>query len=232
MAAGSSAPAARISGGPTESHADEQPFRSRTMSDSALAAHTSSHLVLHWPALVVALFLATDSARSTMTEYLVTPFARTAFLVGIGVAAIGWALILQKEGAYLRSACPALPYAEFRRHPPPVAGRLFGSLLFRWSVLFCLSRLTVENVLEIVESGPSAGSLAIYAALASAMTVLAARRGLLSHHGESDETPELAIEPNIALSHSVQNFGSLAFAWGIWVFVLLRLAAALLARPQ
>ena len=188
------------------------------MSNSAVAAHTSSHSVLRWPALVVALFLATDSAHSTITEYLVTPFARTAFLVGIGVGAVGWTLILQLEQAYLQKARAALPFAEFRRHPAPIAARLCRSILFRWSVLFCISVVAVEYVLDIIHLRPGTGPLAGFTALALAATALVIHRGVLWNRGDVAETPEPATRPNVALSHPVRSYGSMVFLWGVWTF--------------
>ncbi len=202
-----------------------------TTSDSTVAAGagSTSQSVFRWPVLAVSLFLAAESAHTTMTEHFVTPFARAALLVGVAVAAIGWALLLHKERSCVRSARAALPYPQFRQHPPPIAGNLFRSLLFRWSLLIVVSVVTVEHVLEIVEAGPSVGSVAACAALAAAGTVVAIHRGVLSARGESHETPELAIEPNFALAHAVRNCGSLLLAKGIWFFALLILAAALLA---
>ena len=131
-----------------------------TTPDSAVAAASSDQSVLRWPVFAVALFLATDSARTTMTEYFVTPFARTAFLVGISVAAVGWMLILRHEHEYLRHARATLPYAELRRLPAPIAGRLCSSLLFRWSVVFCITVASVEYVLTIADLKPGTGAVA------------------------------------------------------------------------
>lgn len=199
-----------------------------TTSDSVAAAPTSGQSVLRWPVLVVALFVATASAHSTVSEYLLTPFARTAFGFGIGVAAIGWAFILHRERAYLRRARSALPLAEFRRYQPPTAGRLLESLLFRWSVLFCISVAAVEYILEIAELRPSVGSLAVFAGLAMAATVLAVRRSVLAPRADTDETPDVSAESNIALSHPVRLYGSLLFVWGVWIFAWLAIVSGCL----
>ena len=163
-----------------------------------------------------------------MTEYFVTPFARTAFLVGIAVAAVGWALILRHEREYLRNARAALPYAEFRRLPTPIAGRLCRSLLFRWSVVFCITVASVEYVLTIAELNPGTGGVAGFIALALVPTALAVRRGVLGTRGQLVETPDLPPVRNIALSHPVRTFGSIVFVWAVFLFSLLVLATGLL----
>ena len=198
------------------------------MSSSLVAADPSGHSVLRWPVLAVALFLATESAHTTMTEYFVTPFARTAFLVGIAVAAVGWALVLRREHEYLRTARAALPYAEHRRLPTPMAGRLCRSLLFRWSIVFCASVASVEYVLTVAELKPGAGAVTGFTVLALVATALAVRRGVLGTRRQLIETPDLAPVRNIALSQPVRTFGSIVFVWAVFLFGLLVLATGLL----
>ncbi len=200
----------------------------QNMSDSLVVPDSSDHSVLRWPVLAAALFVATESAHTTMTEYFVTPVARTAFLVGIAVAAVGWALILRHEHEYLRNARAALPHAELRRLPAPMAGRLFRSLLFRWSVVFCITVASVEYVLTSAELNPGTGAVGGFIALALVAAALGVRRGVLGTRRQLVEMPDLAPVRNIALSHPVRTFGSIVFVWAIFLFSLLALARGLL----
>jgi hypothetical protein len=199
-----------------------------TTPDSAVAAASSDQSVLRWPALAVALFVATASAHTTMTEYFVTPFARTAFLVGIAIAAVGWVLILRHEHEYLRNARAALPYAELRRLPTPMAGRLCCSLLFRWSVVFCITVASVEYALTIVDLNPGTGAVGGFIALALVAAALGVRRGTLGPRRQLVEMPDVAPVRNIALSHPVRTFGSIVFVWAVFLFGLLVLATGVL----
>ena len=198
------------------------------MSDSLVVADASDHSVLRWPVLAAALFVATASAHTTITEYFVTPFARTAFLVGIAVAAVGWVLILRHEHEYLRNARAALPYGELRRLPTPMAGRLCRSLLFRWSVVFCITVASVEYVLTIADLKPGTGAVAGFVALALVATALAVRRVVLGTRRQLVEMPDLAPVRNIALSQPVRTFGSIVFVWAVYLFGLLVFATGLL----
>ena len=167
-----------------------------------------------------------------MTEYFVTPFARTAFLVGIAVAAVGWALILRHEHEYLRNARAALPYAGLRSLPAPMAGRLCRSLLFRWSVVFCVTVVSVEYALTIADLKPGTGALGGFIALALVATGLGVRRGVLGNRGQMVETPGLPPVRNIALSQPVRTFGSIVFVWAVFLFGLIVVATGLLKLLQ
>ena len=198
------------------------------MSDSLVVPNSSDQSVLRWPVLAAALFVATASAHTTMTEYFVTPVARTAFLVGIAIAAVGWVLILRHEHEYLRNARAALPYAELRRLPTPMAGRLCCSLLFRWSVVFCITVASVEYALTIVDLNPGTGAVGGFIALALVAAALGVRRGTLGPRRQLVEMPDVASVRNIALSHPVRTFGSIVFVWAVFLFGLLVLATGVL----
>ena len=185
------------------------------------AAATATLSPLRWPVLAVALFIAFESARTTTTDFLLAPAARIGFFLGIGVAGIAAAIVLRLEETYLRRARAALPYSEFRRHPAPTVGRLFRSLLFRWSVVFYASVASVEYVLTISELKPGAAALGGFIALALVATVLAVRRGVLGSRGELVESPDLSPVRSIAVSQPVHTFGSIVFVWTLWSFGLL-----------
>lgn len=185
------------------------------------AAATATLSPLRWPILAVALFIAFESAHTTITDFLLAPAARIGFFLGIGVAAIASVIVLRLEETYLRRARAALPYGELRRHPAPTAGRLFRSLLFRWSVVFWISVASVEYVLTIAELNPGAGALGSFIALALVATALAVRRGVLGSRGELVETPDLSPVRSIALSQPVRVCGSIVFVWTLWSFALL-----------
>lgn len=189
-------------------------------------ASTSEQPAFRWPLLAAALLIAADSVHETVLEYLTTSGARIGYGIGMAAAAGALALVVRLEEGHLRKARNALPHAEFRRHPPTAAGRLFRNPLSRWFGLLFVCLVGTEHALEIVALRPTIGPSMALTVIALAATAAAIHRGPLSPRAWTTATPDLPAVRNIALSRPVLDWGSTLVAWGIWIFACLVVATA------